>query len=729
MPVKKLLIWGVVGFVFYFGFGAIKSQAACYCAPVNGAPNPQCRCAATPPASATFPGSRQGISVLCDSQSEADSLFATQSPICGTSSEIVPYCAFKVDRTLPDGIDYSEVTCYGTEFASNPGNVPAETAGLISWSGGVSFNGFSATGVSKLLTCKEGNFCCARSDIQCVTPTDIPTSGSSCTPPNEAATIPAWCPNYGGGPTDPQAEKAETDSRIYFPHVKNTSSITYLLQSMYRPISWTVSEIIHNVVYSQVFEHQGLSDATPVINKKDNNASLIPGKPAPTPIFDFANQPPKGVPGDGRCTVTDVRTNPGDDLLGKKIYANLNYNQVYKYTLLTCEKYTGQGTDSNGSGCCPGSQPEGCTTVEDPLTGNSRTFGCKCGPVYDNQPSKGKVLVFTKSPFLEYLYQNLVAGPAGIYRRFVSQDTAADIKDIPTEANIAVDSQPGLMTVADGSTSKTAKIYFPHLGSVYDYFLKNLQKLLRPQGSVDTFEIVTTDDPAPPGTVSCTAPPLTSCAAVDWNRRIYDVYANAYNLDTNASFSLVKEDWAQKKIDFSGMCPQFVAALWLEESGGSAVGSYDLGCIYNLETKAESQANTHPTNLSAAGLRQYREGILNEQLTCLKSYVTAIGDDFQTFMCQYSGEADTDPSQPYRQCTTFTNNPNFPSNLCDLLGGYIPAGDSAPVPGNVNQPGGLTPSQICLSKPADGSYPLPGNPSRCVVCENKLPVNLEVCRQ
>jgi len=145
--------------------------------------------------------------------------------------------------------------------------------------------------------------------------------------------------------------------------------------------------------------------------------------------------------------------------------------------------------------------------------------------------------------------------------------------------------------------------------------------------------------------------------------------------------------WAQALVSgVGGVCPAFTTTIWLEESGGSAIGSYDLGCIYNLTTAAPSRANRHPRTdaevfalpssdrcfggTCATTLRQYRESILKEQLACFKSYTDNISD-FRTFMCQYSGETDTDPNTPYRQCDSFVNNPNFPQNVCSDVWPFV----------------------------------------------------------
>ncbi len=681
-------IWGLV-------IAPPKAGAACYCQDPS-----VCRCStAAPEPAKQNPASIGGVAVYCDTPAEASSQDAIRALICGSSPEVIPKCAKGADGNPGFLVCWGSSVATGTtDLYTLSGKAPPDPKSSQTYNPPVPFkyngNPYGITGTNYVTVCADNLICCG--NISNCYPPDIPTTPSSCPNQNESVIPPVDICGVVGGTENP-VPQSQTDARIYFPHVKNTSSITYLLQSMFRPISWTVDEIVKNVVYSKVFEHQGvLPDKTKVINTKDNNSSVIPGNTAPPIAFTFKHPPDASIPHDGSCLITDVRINPGDDLLGKKVYANLQYTQKFKYDLKTNCGLTNSSVKPNNKGfCCSGN----ATCARNPDTGEE--YACHCDPDYIHLPTKGKSLVFTKSPFLEYLYQNLVAGPAGIYRRFVAQDIGNQIKDIPTQATIAVSGTAPIL-VANSKLGKTADIYFPHLGSVYDYFLKNLQKLLRPFGGATA---ASPSGSFSPGSLSCTTP-LTSCPAVNWQDPIFDTYYNVYNSDTNSSWSLVKEPWAQDLITSSGMCSKFVATLWLEESGGSAIGSYDLGCIYNFNTKAKSQENTHPTNLSPSQLLQYRTNILTEQLSCLKSYVDAIGDDFSTFMCQYSGEADTDPNKPFRQCTTFTNNPNFPSNFCKILNGSLPGGNPGPiVPPGPPPPAatgdGFTvsgsPSQICQS--------------------------------
>ena len=335
-----------------------------------------------------------------------------------------------------------------------------------------------------------------------------------------------------------------------------------------------------------------------------------------------------------------------------------------------------------------------CTLDVDGTFGMEDAYTCQGTNPDKTLPSEARVAVFTKTPFADRLYETLVGGADSVLRRFISAPNVpegcdatcyAQIIDnwlphgpdtIPAGTNVTYNSG---LTNSTGSPnvnppSSQGTLYFARLGSLYDFLLGgasdsdlNLQKLLRPQGFLSaTF--------APPtaggGSLTCNMP-LTSCGPVNWSNSLFGAYATAYNSDNNLSWSLVNESWARADIDSSGICPQFLATLWLEESGGSAVGSYDMGCIYFIDgTRAMGSDHqggpTGPVFTNYTDFRNHYEPILQNQIACVKSYVAAIGDDFRTFMCQYSGEADIDPTRPYRQCQIFTNNPNFPTNMCQI---------------------------------------------------------------
>ncbi|MEK7163551.1 MAG: hypothetical protein AAB768_00215, partial [Patescibacteria group bacterium] len=82
-------------------------------------------------------------------------------------------------------------------------------------------------------------------------------------------------------------------------------------------------------------------------------------------------------------------------------------------------------------------------------------------------------------------YNALVVGPQSVLKRLFPQGNPQEFKEIPGQANFSAsaiglnqESLPVNIKAGDGSTPPT--LNFPHLGSLYEYFLVSLQKALRP---------------------------------------------------------------------------------------------------------------------------------------------------------------------------------------------------------------------------------------------------------
>jgi hypothetical protein len=298
-------------------------------------------------------------------------------------------------------------------------------------------------------------------------------------------------------------------------------------------------------------------------------------------------------------------------------------------------------------------------------------------------PSDRSRYLLVRQPYVKEIWRGLYRNTNAVYRILLPKPANVDTFwqppaeainwDYPAEGTSPFENTSGDAAVkikaGNDLPGEIAKFYFKYLYRVnqatHDVIHSTNPFAITSPSHLGSTSPVTPSTGGTPGTLSCTMP-ITSCAPVNWNASIFDTYEAAYNSDNNASWSLIKEPWAQEMVDNSGMCPQFVATLWLEESGGGAVGAYGLGCIYNFNTGNPSAVDQHPTGLTPEELKQYQQTLFSEQLECLSSYANAIGDDFDTFMCQYSGETDTDPTQPFRQCSTFTLNPNFPVNMCSI---------------------------------------------------------------
>ena len=152
---------------------------------------------------------------------------------------------------------------------------------------------------------------------------------------------------------------------------------------------------------------------------------------------------------DGQCQIENVRVNPGDDLMGPIIKGNLQYTQNFTYRPIDDSKCNRSGKVEP---CCAGY--------------NSEKGICNQAPDI-KLDTKGRMIAGVNSPLLEELNKNLVVGDQSVFKRIYPQNLPREIKEIPS--------------VADYKTSEgTSKIYFPHLGTIYDYSLKGIQTALRP---------------------------------------------------------------------------------------------------------------------------------------------------------------------------------------------------------------------------------------------------------
>lgn len=187
--------------------------------------------------------------------------------------------------------------------------------------------------------------------------------------------------------------------------------------------------------------------------------------------------------------------------------------------------------------------------------------------------------------------------------------------------------------------------------------------------------------PAIPGVLNCSINVKDTSNKVDWagSTTYLNVFIRSYNLDNNQSFTWIgsrdmKSDahpssrddrirvteFVERRAVEKGLSPKFVINLWLEETGGSAIGTKALGCgIGN-------------NNFSFIPFGQGVDAMIahmGQQVDCLAGVVNKTSN-FVEFMCTYSGETPapgtTLKAGAVRTCNQFTNNPNFPINICKI---------------------------------------------------------------
>jgi len=273
-----------------------------------------------------------------------------------------------------------------------------------------------------------------------------------------------------------------TNAPLYFAHIQEVHDLSNLLNKTYSPSG---------------YENQKLPETTEQIKKGITEPVTENGNPAPvpaplppgnTPSTPSAPLPPDSGPyGPLDCSAVNVRVNEGDNLFPgdrpseKEIFVE---NVKYTITQVKCDEIFepptpfGCGPKINGIGILP------C-----PLKNE-----IKCVAQVGIEFKTG-----TKTPLADEIFTNTVAGTGATFRKiFPKVEAGAPVEciaDIPTVTNVTYELDEDLteqpnggeqefkQTVypADGSNSGT-QLTFPHIGSVYEYFLKGIQTALRPKG-------------------------------------------------------------------------------------------------------------------------------------------------------------------------------------------------------------------------------------------------------
>jgi len=149
------------------------------------------------------------------------------------------------------------------------------------------------------------------------------------------------------------------------------------------------------------------------------------------------------------CSLVNIRSNPGDQLFPGEISGDLSYDLEF-----SCE-------------------------YEIPDIGWSPRECRK-----DVLVSLGTI---TETPLADEIWSKLVAGPQGVFKRIypkVGEGGAIEcLADIPAATKVDYQGE-GLGSVTNPAerSGQSPELYFPHLGGVYEYFLKGIQTALRPKG-------------------------------------------------------------------------------------------------------------------------------------------------------------------------------------------------------------------------------------------------------
>ena len=280
-------------------------------------------------------------------------------------------------------------------------------------------------------------------------------------------------PSYTGG-AGTKVENGQHSSYsgapLYFAHTQEVKELSALLNNTYQPEGFEDVE-------------SGYSKDVEVIKKGSKPvqsplpSTLSPDKQNPT----YPGDPYAGMD----CSLLNVRVNEGDNLFaGDKggQYEMWVKDVQYDITEVECHE-TKEWTDA-----CKGSEERGNLVCGYWI----KSFKC---PAYVELSIK----TGTKSPSLNEIFKQTVAGTGSTFRKIfpkVGERSPVEcIADIPTSTDVYYDPTQSeeptgphadisfkVRQNPDDGASSQSQLTFPHVGSVYEYFLKGIQTALRPKG-------------------------------------------------------------------------------------------------------------------------------------------------------------------------------------------------------------------------------------------------------
>ncbi|MBL7036898.1 hypothetical protein ISR94_03645 [Candidatus Microgenomates bacterium] len=178
----------------------------------------------------------------------------------------------------------------------------------------------------------------------------------------------------------------------------------------------------------------------------------------------------------GQCRLIDVRSNPGDDLFAE-VDPNSYKVKVTPYTIKTIP--------------CDGACKQEKVCEPHPIPGYPKI----CTYEYSKTCSGGVSITIdtsVKIPNAKEIFKNTTAGDGSTFRKiFPKVQKGAPVEclaNIPTVTTAQYKAVSGTseIEVQEPDGTKTdgvdAKVHFPYIGSIYEYFLKGVQTALRPKG-------------------------------------------------------------------------------------------------------------------------------------------------------------------------------------------------------------------------------------------------------
>jgi len=287
----------------------------------------------------------------------------------------------------------------------------------------------------------------------------------------------------------------------------------------------------------------------------------------------------------GRCIELTRRSNAADSLFGNKQGNGTGFSGNLKYSgEFSCTFTLASGTGSTNPPISPNIPTEPDPTPLPPGGGN---------PSPNPSPTPAPAIptctinvaaatsIFVNTPRIEELYNRTVDGPQSIFKRFFPKlgeidSPLQEIKDLPSFTTVLYQATADKVWAGEQGTrdGSAAEIYFPHMGSIYDYFLQGLQVAIRPFGYGNLISDIGQNPRPDPDTVINCNQNVSDASFPAFYKKGGTFYQNADRLLTlwvprgKNYLNECYNDVISRALQ-AGINPAFAMSIWIEESNAS----------------------------------------------------------------------------------------------------------------------------------------------------------------
>jgi len=277
---------------------------------------------------------------------------------------------------------------------------------------------------------------------------------------------------------------------------------------------------------------------------------------------DWSGTATTGISPTDACDLTNIRSNPGDDLFAGEITGTLSYSAEF-----SCDFDTDDFTDTYSPGC--------------------------------NKEVLASLSLITETPKADEAWSRLVAGPSGIFKRIFPKigegGAILGLLDIPGATNVTY-SGDGLVYAGNPGNERSgesAELYFPHVGGISEYFLKGIQTILRPKGFGEQIISGAPGTFPSSGEIDCdqSAPEVSLKGTVD-KQAAFQLALSWVSGQTGNHVLECYNDTVKRSRD-AGVNPALALWVWLHESNGSNynISDEDFGVHYGKPEGFVNQIN------------------------------------------------------------------------------------------------------------------------------------------